>query len=84
MKQYLVICYAVHEKRIASCEPVDSMELAKKFLATDAKNTFNEEYENALCEDKKSIELIIDEETAKLSSYDGEYIWTWEIIEVSM
>lgn len=49
----------------------------------DAQNTYNEEINNASEEDKDSIDFTIsDDGSAYLSSYDGEYEWTWEVIEV--
>lgn len=82
MKKFLVICYSVHEQRIASATPVNTQEEAINFLAADARNTFSEEYDQARGKDKESIILVFDDETyAVLSSY-GEYVWTWEIVEI--
>ena len=81
--KYIVICYAVHNKEIASYDAFDNEDDAYNFLEKDAQNTYEEEYNNASEEDKGSIDFTIsDDETAYLSSYDGEYEWTWEVIEV--
>lgn len=49
----------------------------------DAQNTYEEEMNNASEEDRDSIDFTIsDDGSAYLSSYDGEYEWTWEVIEV--
>ena len=83
MKKYVVICYAVHEKEIASHDAFDNEDGAYAFLEKDAQNTYEEEMNNASEEDKDSIDFTIsDDDTAYLSSYDGEYEWTWEVIEV--
>nr|DAO32083.1 MAG TPA: hypothetical protein [Caudoviricetes sp.] len=83
MKKYLVICYAVHEKEIASHDIFDNEDDAYAFLEEDAQNTYEEEVNNADDGDKDLIDLTIsDDGTAYLSSYDGEYEWTWEVVEV--
>lgn len=83
MKKYVVICYAVHEKEIASHDAFDNEDDAYAFLEKDAHNTYEEEMNNASEEDKNSIDFTIsDDGSAYLSSYDGEYEWTWEVIEV--
>lgn len=82
MKKYVVICYAVHEKEIASHDAFDNEDDAYAFLEKDAQNTYEEEMNNASEEDKDSIDFTIsDDGSAYLSSYDGEYEWTWEVIE---
>lgn len=81
--KYVVVCYAVHEKRIASYDTFDNEDAAYTFLEADAKNTYEEEYDNADDEDRKHIDFTInDNGTAHLSSYDGEYVWTWEVIKI--
>lgn len=81
--KYVVVCYAVHNKEIASYDAFDNEDDAYNFLEKDAQNTYEEEYNNASEEDKGSIDFTIsDDGTAYLSSYDGEYEWTWEVIEV--
>lgn len=82
--KWLVICYAVHERLIASKDQFDTEEDAKEFIRTDSKNTYEEELENASDADKEKISLEINEDNtaAKLSSHYDEYIWTWEIVKV--
>lgn len=83
MKKYVVICYSVHNKEIASYDPFENEEDAYAFLEKDALNTYEEEMNGASEEDKDSIDFTIsDDGTAYLSSYDGENEWTWEVIEV--
>ena len=47
MKKYVVICYAVHKKEIASHDAFDNEDDAYAFLEKDAQNTYNEEINNA-------------------------------------
>ena len=82
MKKYVVICYAVHEKEIASHNTFDNEDDAYAFLEKDAQNTQEDEMNIASKKDRDKIDFTInDDGTADLSSYDGEYEWTWEIIE---
>ena len=82
MKKYIVICYAVHEKEIASHDTFDNEDDAYAFLEKDAQNIYEEEMNNANEEDKDSIDFTIrDDGSAYLSSYGGEYEWTWEVVE---
>ena len=83
MKKYIVICYAVHDKEIASHDAFDNENDACAFLKNDAQNTYEDEMNNTSEEDKDSIDFTIgDDGSAYLSSYDGGYEWTWEVIEV--
>lgn len=75
MKKYVVICYSVHNKEIASHDAFENEDDAYTFLEKDAQNTYEE--------GKEQIDFTIsDDGTAYLSSCDGEYEWTWEVIEV--
>lgn len=78
---YLVICYAIHEKQIASVEKMDSYEDALDFLLKDAENTYNEEIANS-GNDVSQIELDIEDDTACVTDRPAECTWTWEIIHV--
>lgn len=81
--KYVVICYAVHNKEIASYDSFDNEDAAYDFLQKDAQNTFEEEFENSRKEEQENIDFTIsDDGSAYLSSCDGEYEWTWEVIEV--
>lgn len=78
-EKFLVVCYSVHEQKIASVNPFESKGEACNFIRKDAENTFHEE--NISSTDGK-VELEVNDETASLSSCDGEYKWTWEVITV--
>ena len=82
MKKYVVICYSVPETEIASHDSFDNEDDAYAFLEKDAQNTYEEEMNNASKKDRDKNDFTInDDGTADLSSYDGEYEWTWEVIE---
>ena len=82
MKKYIVIRYAIHEQKIASHEAFDNENEAYEFLKKDVQNTYEDEKNITSKEDKDSINFTINiNGTAHLSSYDGAYEWTWEIIE---
>lgn len=78
---YLVICYAIHDQKIASVDPKSSYDEALDFLIKDAESTYNEEIANS-GNDPSEIKLDIDEDTATLNDYPAECTWTWEIIHV--
>ena len=81
--KYVVICYSVHNKEIASYDAFDNEDDAYAFLDKDAQNTYEEEYENSDDEGKEQIDFTSsDDGTAYLSSRNGEYEWTWEVITV--
>lgn len=75
--KYGVICYAVHESNIASCDWFDDYESAKSFLKEDAQNTYEEEVENGGNDD---VDIDIWEDYASLTSCEDEYEWTWHIV----
>jgi hypothetical protein len=83
-EKYVVICYAVHDRRIASYDKFDDEDSARCFLREDAENTYEEELNGASDEDKDSVKLDVCSSGtfAKLTSCDGDYIWTWEIITI--
>lgn len=80
-KKYIVICYAVHNQEIFSCDIFTSENEAYDFLDKDAENTYKEEVESSGNNDD-SIELDIDGDTAKLINYDADCIWTWHVLTV--
>lgn len=81
--KYVVICYAVHSREIASHDTFDNESDAYAFLEKDAQNTYEEEYDNSDDETRESIHLeIYNDGTAYLSSCYGEYEWTWEVIKL--
>lgn len=83
MKKYVVICYSVHNKEIASHDVFENEYDAYSFLKKDAQNTYEEEMNNSNERAKELIDFEIDDYgKAYLSAFDGEYEWTWEVIEV--
>ena len=78
---YLVICYSIHDQKIASVDKKNSYAEALDFLIKDAENTYNEEVANS-GNNSSEIELDIDEDTATLNDYPAKCTWTWEIISV--
>ena len=83
MKKYVVICYAVHNKKIESYNVFDNKDDAYTFLEKDVHNTYEDEMNTTREEDKYSIDFrISDDGSAHLSSYDKKYEWTWEVIEL--
>lgn len=80
-KKYVVICYAVHNQEISSCDIFTSENEAYDFLDKDAENTYNEEVENS-GNSADGIELDIDGDTAKLTDYDAGCTWTWHVLTV--
>lgn len=75
---FIVICYSIHEKKIASVDSKKTYEEANKFLEEDAKNTYEEEVENG----GENVQLDVSDGSALLTSSNGDFEWTWEIIEV--
>lgn len=75
--KYAVVCYAVHDKDIASCDWFDTYESAQKFLSNDMENTYNEEVESGGNDD---VNICVDRDFASVSSCNYEYEWTWHII----
>ena len=82
MRKYLIICYSVHEQRVASCNVFNTEDEALDFMEKDAENTYDEELANSGM-DESCISLDIDGEYAQVCSCD-EYTWTWEILEVDI
>ena len=52
------------------------------YLEKDALNTYEEEINNCNEEEKEQIDFTLDDGIAYLSSCNGEYEWTWEVIEI--
>jgi len=78
----IIVCYSIHDKKIASYDHFDKEEDAKDFLKKDAQNTYEEEMNNSADEEKDKINFTLNDDSAYLSSCDGEYEWTWEIIVI--
>ncbi len=81
MKKYVVICYSVHNKEIASYDAFDNEDDAYAFLEKDAQNTYEEEVENSR-NSADDIILDINDGRAELSDIPADCCWTWEVIEV--
>lgn len=79
-KKYFVICQSIHEETIASVDVFDTEEEAMKFLKEDVTSTYLEEIENS-GNSEEDIDFELDDYSARLSSCNDEYVWTWEIIE---
>lgn len=76
-RQFAVICYALHEKRVASFDVLPSYREAEKFLTEDARNTYEEETAST-----PDARLEMADGHAQLTSCGGEWCWTWEICPV--
>lgn len=79
--KYIVICYSIHEKGVLSYDVFSNEEDAILFLEEDSTNIYKEELNNCSEDERKNIDFTLDGRTAYLSSYNGEYEWTWEIVE---
>jgi len=79
--KYIVICYAIHERNIASTDTFSNWNDAFEFIKKDANSVYNEENDNGNSENFATIE--IDDGTAVVTSCNEEYIWTWEIISIN-
>lgn len=72
MSKYIVVCYAVHERKIASYDVFDSEREAVSFLTKDAKKTYEEEKNNGAASPVETASYG----EAEVSSSNGEYVWT--------
>lgn len=77
--KYGVICYAIHNKNISSYDWFDDIDDAVMFLHDDAQNTYEEEAENGVGYDNVNADIV--GHYARVSSCNGEYEWTWHIID---
>ena len=78
--KYGVICYAVHNKNISSYDWFDDIDDAVYFLQDDAQTTY-EEAENDVGHD--NVNSCVVGHYATVSVNNGEYEWTWHIIDDS-
>lgn len=77
---FLIICYAVHSRTVASVDKRETLEDACDFLKKDAKHVYAEEIES--CDvDPNDVTLEIRDYKAIVEAYNGEFCWTWEILE---
>ena len=74
---WLVICYSVHNKEVASVDSFSSYDAAIEFLETDAQNTYEEELNGG----SDDVDFTLDKGEAYLASCDHENEWTWEIVQ---
>lgn len=80
--KYVVICYSIHNKKITGTNPFINREDACTYLEGDIWSTYEEK---KCCGDLHSDHINFNIDTngvSYLSSCDGAYHWTWEIIEV--
>ena len=77
--KYVVVCYAVHKRAIASWDVFDDEDDAYAFLKQDAESTYEDEREGS---NNECTEFDCSDGKAYLLSYDGEFEWTWEVISV--
>lgn len=77
---YLVICYAIHYRDIVSINKFDSWEQAMNFLLSDVSDTYKETKEDAA--NFENIECTIRGNRAQISADDGDYILTWQVVEI--
>ena len=78
-QRYVVVCYAVHDKKIASSDPFETEKEAERFLMEDAENTYAEERDSAY--DPENVILDLDTDMCADLKH-GDFQWTWEIITV--
>lgn len=78
-QRYVVVCYAVHDKKIASSDLFETAKEAERFLMDDAENTYTEEKDNAY--DPENVILDLDTDNCAELKH-GDFHWTWEIITV--
>lgn len=76
--QFVVICYSVHNRCVYSHDVFDSFDAAKNHMIHDAHNTYNEE----ICNQSYNVELESFEDRMRVSSCDGDYEWTWDILSI--
>lgn len=77
---YLVICYAIHYRDIASINKFDNWEQAMNFLRSDVSDICEETKEEVI--DPENVKCIIKNNYAQLSADNGEYTLTWHVVEV--
>lgn len=78
--KYGVVCYAIHNKNIVRYDWFDDIDNAVMFLQDDAQTTY-EEAENDVGHD--NVNSCVVGHYAMVSVNNGEYEWTWHIIDDS-
>lgn len=79
MSKYAVICYAVHDTNLASCDWFTTREAAQNFLERDAANVYEDEIESSYV-NAEGAQIEVEDGYASVTSCEGEYCWTWHII----
>lgn len=79
MSKYGVICYAIHDKNLASCDWFNTREAAQDFLQRDAANVYEDEIESGYI-NAEGANIEVEDGYACVTSCNGEYCWTWHII----
>lgn len=74
--KYIVVCYAIHEKKIVSYDTFASENDAFIFIKNDAQKVYNEEIYNGNL-------AVIDLDDYFYVQSNEEYEWTWEIIDIA-
>jgi hypothetical protein len=83
--KFAVICYAVHDQCVVSCDGFETWEDAYEFLRSDARITYDEECDNSPEDERDKIELeFTSANTARLTSSGGKFEWTWELCSISL
>lgn len=78
-KKYVVVCCAVHDAEVLSCDLFLDKVSASEFLKKDAMET----YETSLEDDPDATIQGHYEEEAFVTSCDGELVWIWQILPVT-
>ncbi len=76
---YAVICYAVHDKEIASCDTFNTRTKALDFLEDDVSSNY-EELVSSVGEAYVTVERYSSK--AKVECKAQGITWTWEIVEI--
>ena len=77
--KYVVICYAEHDHRIEMHETFDNKNDARTFLQKDMSEVYDNESQIS---DDICVNPLPDGTYVHMSSCNGKYRWTWELIEV--
>lgn len=78
---FLVICYAVHEKKLAGVYQFHSQDEAFACMEMDVKNTYDEEIANS-GNSMDDIDFDIDETKGIVTDHAADCCWTWEVVEI--
>ena len=79
-KPYVVVCYALHERKFVSNDQFETEDEAIQFIRKDAKSVYDEEYENTSPPCRKDIQFDLEDGEAFVSSCDQQRNWFWGIL----